>query len=159
MTIPIGSLTAAVTLPGYLIEFDFSPPRYFSTRGLQNWASKAWASSGWTFDADKLSLPGGDPAMARLILSQGVVGKRVRVWIFYGNFADDTNTQLVFDGVADGAPSLVGSVVVTLFDQSIAVMYGPRARIRADGGFSVLPQKGLKIKWNGTTFQLKDNPT
>ena len=157
--IPLATLAAPITQPGYLIEVDFDPPRYFSTRGLQTWASQTWASSGWTFADDKLTMAGGDPAMARLILQQGIVGRRVQVWLFYGNFADDTNIQLVFDGVADGAPNLVGSVVVTLFDQSIAVMYGPRTRIRASGGFSVLPQKGLKIKWNGTTFLLKDNPT
>ena len=157
--IPLATLAAPVTQPGYLIEVDFDPPRYYSSRGLQTWASQTWASSAWTFADDKLTLPGGDPAMARLILSQGIVGRRVRVWLFYGTTATDADTQLVFDGVADGAPTLVGSVVVTLFDQSIAVMYAPRARIRADGGFSVLPQKGLKIKWNGTTFLLKDNPT
>ena len=159
MSLTIADLTAAVTLPGYLIEVDFDPPRYFSTRGLQNWAGQEWASSGWTFADDRLSLPGGDPAMARLILAQGVVGRRVLVWLFYGSAAADTNTELVFDGVTDGAPTLVGSVVLTLFDQTISVMYAPRARIRADGGFSVLPQKGLKIKWNATTFQFKDDPT
>lgn len=159
MSVKPADLAASITLPGYLIEVDFDPPRYFSTRGLQTWASQTWASSGWTFANDKLTLPGGDPAMARLILSQGVVGRRVRVWIFYGAFADDTNTELVFDGVADGAPNLVGSVAIALFDQSIAVMFAPRQRIRPEGGFSVLPQKGLKIKWNGTTFLLKDNPT
>jgi hypothetical protein len=151
-------LTAPVTLPGYLIELDFVPPRYFSTRGAQMWAGLTWVSSGWSFTADKLSLPGGDPTMTQLILSQGVVARRARVWMFYGLTADDTNLQLVYDGVCDGAPNLVDPLELALFDRTAAVLFAPRQRIRPERGFSVLPQKGLKIVWNNITFLFKDDP-
>jgi len=155
--IPPALLASPVTLPGYLIEVEFDPPRYFSTRGVQTWAGNTWASSGWIFNG-KLSLPGGDPAMTRLILSQGVVGRRVRVWTFYGETADDTNTELTYDGVADGASDLTGNTSINLFDNSIAVLFAPRRRIRPEYGFSVLPQKGLRIKWNGVVLIFKDDP-
>src|SRR6185295_8938231 len=145
-------LAAPVTLPGYLIEIAFAPVRYFSTRGVQTWATHTWVSSGWRFTTDRLSLPGGDPAMTQLILSQGVVSRRVRVWMFYGMVADDTNTQLLYDGVCDGAPTLVGSITLALFDRAMAVLFAPRQRMRPELGFSVLPQKGLKLVWNLTTF-------
>ena len=150
-------LAAPVKLPGYLNAIDFAPPRYFSTRGVQTWAGNTWVSSGWRYTDDRLNLPGGDPAMTRLILSQGVVSRRVRVWLFYGLIADDTNTQLVFDGVCDGAPNLVDSISITLFDRAMAVLFAPRKRIRAENGFSVLPQKGFKLQWNLVTFEFKDD--
>jgi hypothetical protein len=149
---------APVTLPGYLIEIDFSPVRYFSTRGLQMWGGHTWVSSGWTFGGDRLVLPGGDPEMTRLILAQGVVSRRIRIWSFYGVTADDTTLDLLFDGVCDGAGNLIGSIALALFDNSQAVLFAPRRRVRPENGFSVLPQKGLKIVWNSTTFVLKDEP-
>jgi hypothetical protein len=149
-------LTAPVTLPGYLIEVAFDPPRYFSTRGVQLWATHTWVSSGWVYTEDKLELPGGDPAFTQLILSQGVVGRVVRVWMFYGNTASDANTVLTYEGVIDGAPSLVNGITLTLFDRAIATLYAPRRRVRAELGFSVLPQRGLKIVWNGITIVFKD---
>lgn len=149
---------APVTLPGYLIEVDFAPVRYFSTRGLQLWANQTWVSSGWVFTDGKLVLPGGDPEMVRLILSQGIVGRVVKVWSFYGQTADDTNTQLLYVGVCDGASNLVGSITIGLFDNAISVLYAPRRRFRPELGFSVLPQKGLKIVWNSITIIFKDQP-
>jgi hypothetical protein len=149
---------APVTLPGYLIEVDFAPPRYFSTRGLQTWGSQTWVSGAWVYTDGKLTLPGGDPEMTRLILAQGIVGKQVKVWTFYGQTADDTNTDLLFVGVADGASNLVGSISIGLFDNAVSVLYAPRRRFRPEFGFSVLPQKGLKIVWNSITFILKDQP-
>jgi hypothetical protein len=151
-------VTAPVTLPGYLIEIDFAPPRYYSTRGLQTWASQTWVSGAWIFSGQQLALPGGDPAMVQLILSQGVVGRVVRVWTFYGNTATDTNTELTFAGVCDGAPSLIGDIRLTLFDRAMAVMFAPRQRFRPELGFSVLPQKNFRIEWNGTTIVFKDQP-
>jgi hypothetical protein len=151
-------LAQPITKPGQLIEIDFSPPRYFSTRGVQGYGGKTWVTGAWVFATDRLTLPGGDPAMTQLVLSQGVVGRRVRVWTFIGDYADDTNTELTYDGVIDGASDLIDPVTLMLFDRSISVMYSPRQRIRADTGFSVLPQKGLKITWKGIKFVFKDDP-
>jgi hypothetical protein len=151
-------LDAPITKPGYLIEIDFDPPRYFSTRGVQGFSDLTWVTSAWVFSTNKLTLPGGDPAMTQLILSQGVVGRRVRVWTFYGDYADDLNTVLTYDGVIDGASNLAQSIALGLYDRAIAVLYAPRQRISPELGFSVLPQKGRKIKWNETTFVFKDDP-
>jgi len=150
-------LSSPVTLPGYLIEVDFDPPRYWSTRGPQLWGGKTWVSHAWQFSVDKLTLPGGDPNMTALILAQGVVGRQVRVWVFYGSFVDDTNTELLFDGVCDGAPNLVDPIDLKLFDQAIPVLFAPRQRIRPELGFSVLPQKGVKVQWNNITIEFKDS--
>jgi hypothetical protein len=151
-------VSAPVTRPGYLIEIGFAPVRYFSTRGVQSWGGHTWVSSGWQFSGQQLILPGGDPAMTQLILSQGVVGRAVRVWLFYGATASDTNTEVTFVGVIDGAPSLINDVRLTLFDRAMAVMFAPRQRFRPELGFSVLPQKGLRIEWNNTVIVFKDQP-
>jgi hypothetical protein len=150
--------SAPVTRPGYLIEIGFAPVRYFSTRGLQSWSGHTWVSSGWVFSGQQLTLPGGDPSMTQLILSQGVVGRVVRVWLFYGEVATDTNTELTFSGVIDGAPALINDVRLTLFDRAMAIMYAPRQRFRPELGFSVLPQKGLRIDWNNVVIIFKDQP-
>ena len=150
-------IAASVTAPGYLIELGFSPVRYFSTRGLQTWAAQTWVSGSWLYSDGKLTVPEGDPALTKLILSQGTVGRSVRVWIFCGATATDANTQLLFDGYADGATALTDSIELPLFDTAAAFMFAPRKRIRADTGFSQLPHAGMKIKWGNVTIRLNED--
>jgi len=150
-------LAAPVTAPGYLIEIGFDPIRRYSTRGLQAYAGQTWiGGAGWTYEGNALRVPGGDPVLTRLILSQGVVGRTARVWMFYGDTAHDGTTQLVVDGFCDGAPALTDSIVLPIFEDAAGMMYAPRKRLRPETGFNVLPQPGLKLYWNGATIVLND---
>lgn len=146
-------LTAPVTKPGYLVQIDFLPPLYMSTRGIFDWGGRTWVASGIVYSKDQLSIPGGDLNMTRLCLQQGVTDRRVQVWAFYGDVATNDTVDLQFDGFIDGATSLFNPITLPLYSDSAAGLYGPRVMIRAETGFNVLPPPGFTMQWNGGTIK------
>jgi len=106
----------------------------------------------------RLTIRGGSPPIASLLIAQGTEDLPVKVWLFYG----DTPTEvpsgplLVFDGFADGATDLVDTINVPLYTASARGLFTPRLRIIPTNGFNVLPAPGTKIQWAGATFEIPD---
>lgn len=157
---------AAVTRPGYLIEIAFSTTVRFSSRGTISWSGQTWTAydcnvRGLGVDSSEVQTEGAldignaDLVMSTLILSEGVSGRAVRVWKFYGDASALADPVLLFDGMADEATiSDNGRVLITLQQAGGRTLYCPRTYITPDAGFHWLPPQGQKITWNGETITL-----
>lgn len=157
---------AAVTRPGYLIEIAFSTTVRLSSRGTIDWSGQTWSAydcsvRGLAADSAEVQTDGAldignaDLAMSAYILGDGVSGRAVRVWKFYGDATALADPVLLFDGIADEAVIADdGRVSITLQQAGGRTLYCPRTYITPDAGFNWLPAQGQKITWNGETITL-----
>jgi hypothetical protein len=160
------AVTAAVTLPGYLIEIAFGTALRLSTRGTLSWNSLTWTAadarlSGIAVDGASSSLNGElmigntDLAIGAQVLSEGVAGRSVSVWAYYGETPALADPVKVFEGVAnEAAIPESGPVRISLQQASSTTLFCPRTYLTAASGFSFLPAEGQIITWNGETVQL-----
>jgi hypothetical protein len=159
-------VTATVTLPGYLIQIAFATTLRLSTRGTLTWNSQTWTAadvrlSGLSVDSSRSSLNGelaignADLAIGAQVLSEGVSGRAVIVWAFYGESPALADPVKVFEGVAnEAAIPEVGPVRISLQQASGTTLFCPRTYLTAANGFSFLPTEGQIITWNGETIRL-----
>jgi hypothetical protein len=147
-------LSKPVTLPGYLIQIDLDGLTLrYSTRGAQTHAGQTWQPSPWVYREGSLTVQGGDPAIASVLLSHDIYNRRVQVWMFYGEQVTPETLWPLFDGVIDGMPQVIDNIVLRLWQVSGATVYAPRGIINRESGFSVLPSPGLVFEWNGVIIQ------
>jgi hypothetical protein len=143
-------LSRPVTLPGYLIQMDLDGITLrYSTRGVQTFNGELWTPSPWLYRDGMLTIQGGDPVIASILLSHDLYNRRVRVWMFYGETVTPETLWPLFDGVIDGMPQAIDNIVLRLWQTSAATVYAPRGIINREAGFSVLPAPGLTFEWNG----------
>lgn len=159
---------AAVTLPGFFIEILFSSPLRVSTRGEMDWNGSTWVELGaqvtglsedgtQSSQSASASFEDDDQTMSALVLGEGVAGRSVRIWKFYGDSPDAADPVQRFDGVCDtasGDPES-GRVSISFVQPADKVLYSPRRRVTREQGFSVLPPKGTLIRWGGQQFKLE----
>jgi hypothetical protein len=159
MTLPVplvSELHKPVTLPGYLFQLDLpSGTLRYTTRGPFSYDGHQWVPGGWEFRGSAMVLPGGNPAIARLMTSGDIYNARAQVWIFYGEVPTPDTVLKMFDGFIDGISDLVSNITVQLWQSSAAKIYAPRTVINVENGFSVLPPPGLKFEWGGRTISLE----
>jgi len=161
-------VAAAVTEPGYLVQIDFSAPVRLSSRGDVSWSSNAWVAwdiriGGLLSDGSvsaqngSLQLGNTDYTIGALVLAEGVAGRAVNIWKFYGATPATGDPVLIFSGVADDATIEPdgGTVNIGLQQQGGMTLYCPRTYITRAAGFSFLPARGTLIQWNGETFKLE----
>lgn len=164
----LAATRATVTSPGYLVEIDFSTPVYLSSRGLMVWSGQNWVPWGigvaLEFDGANSSLNGTlrllntDLAIGALVLGEGIAGKAIQIWSFYGDAAlADDDPEPIFSGVGNGAEIDPDSGIVTISMQQVGgtTLYCPRTYINAASGHSFVPPTGTIINWNGETFVLR----
>lgn len=160
-------VAAAVTTPGYFVEFGWSSTGRYSTRGTLTWNSQTWTAtdvrvSGLADDSSSSALEGvlqfanADLAIGALVFAQGVAGKTVRVWSFYGDSNPGASDPvLVFDGIADSAQFRDGGpVVIRIMQQAASTLYIPRIYMTPAAGFNWLPADGQLIEFNGEKVRL-----
>lgn len=160
-------VSAAVTAPGYFVEFGWSITGRYSTRGTLTWDSQTWTAtdvqvSGLSDDSASAAIDGAlqfgnsDLIIGALVFAQGVAGKTVRVWAFYGDTAPGTSDPvLVFDGVADSATFADGGpVTIRIIQAATATLWIPRLYMTPDTGFNFLPADGQIVEWNGERVRL-----
>lgn len=154
-----------ITMPGFLLEILFpGGPARFCSRGDQSVLGSDWV--GWDLQIGGLQFQGAnssagvtialgnsDMSIGALVLAEGVVGRAVRIWIFYGNAPIDEDTQLVFAGLALSAriPE-VGPVTIPASPRAASVLRLPKRYVTKEGGFSILPARGAKITVNGEVY-------
>lgn len=159
---------ADVTQPGYLVQIDFASPLRLSGRGAITWAGQSWAA--WDVRIDGIGIDGAasaqngsvtlgnaDYTTGALVLGEGVSGRAVNIWKFYGEAPALGDPVLVFSGVGDDAIiSPDGGVVRIGLQQSGGVtLFCPRTYITRESGRAFLPATGSIIQWNGETFRLE----
>ncbi len=160
-------VAAAVTTPGYFVEFGWSTTGRYSTRGTLTWNAQTWTATdvrvaGLADDAASAALDGtlifgnADLAIGTLVFAQGVAGKSVRVWAFYGDTAPGASDPvLVFDGIADSATFADGGpVTIKIMQAATATLWIPRLYMTPDAGFHFLPADGQIVEWNGERVRL-----
>lgn len=159
---------AAVTAPGYFIEITWaSSTGRYSTRGTLTWNSQTWTAtdvrvSGLATDAGSPSIGGAlrfgnaDLAIGTLILSDGVAGRAIRIWAFYGDSNPGASDPvLLFDGIGDGAAlDDVGSATIELAQSGGVTLYVPRLYMTQAAGFNWLPADGQIVEFNGERIRL-----
>lgn len=161
-------VAAAVTRPGYLVEIMFTSPVRVSSRGAFAWDGRDWtawdlAIAGLGVDGGASSLDGSvtlgnaDYSIGALVLAEGVSGRAVKVWKFYGETPAADDPVLLFSGVGNNATinPTRGTVQITLQQSAGKTLYAPRTYIGRAAGFNHLPARGTLITWNGETFRLE----
>jgi len=162
------AVAAPVTLPGYLVKVDFTSPLRLSSRGTLTWTGASWAAwfiriSGLGIDGQRssqngrLTLGNTDYTLGALILSEGIAGRAVNIWKFYGEAPADADAVLAFSGVADGMSCEPdsGTVTIDLQQSGGATLYCPRTYINRASGHNFAPAAGTLIQWNNETYRLE----
>jgi hypothetical protein len=167
------AVTAAVTLPGYLVQIGFSSPLRLSTRGTLTWNSLTWTAgdvrvSGIAVESSRAalnceltisnadaSIGGLGSTIASLVLAQGIAGLACSVWAFYGEAPALGDPVLVFSGIGDEASIPEdGPVRLSMTQTASTTLYCPRTYLTPADGFSFLPTAGQIVTWNGETVRL-----
>lgn len=159
--------TAPVTQPGYLVELSYSTILRLSTRGDQSWNGYTWSGgrlgkvTGLTSDGrgdqrGRIELINSDLAYSALVLNEGAVDIRCRVWEFYGDNPADAALKL--DGVTNGADIAPDKVSLEVVGESLRTAMFPHRVIGPSTGFHHLRPVGTKITWGGQTYIMERNP-
>lgn len=171
LTAPLlAALGVDVTAPGFLVELAFSSPVRFSTRGSVQWNGNPWPARGATISGlaydigspqqgGTLRINDPDLAMSALVLLEGMVGRSVNVWKFYGEALADGDPVQIFAGAGDAvtiSPS-DRSIQVSLVQRGPTQLYAPRRFMTRANGFSILPVAGRIVAFNGVDFTLERN--
>lgn len=157
------------TTPAHFIELGFSSPVRISTRGTRTWNGNTWTAGGAavavSYDANSAKLSGtltlNDPdgALTALILLEGIAGRTVRIWKYYGADPAPEDPEELFAGVGDNAtvePRVSKPTVTIVLSQRPAnAVYCPRRYMTRAAGFSILPVAGRVIAFNGELFKLE----
>ncbi len=160
-------LAKAVTLPGYFVEILFATPLRLSSRATLTWSGNTWitwnvrveglsADAGSSTQDGKIVLGDTDNTIAALVLAEGIAGRAINVWKFYGTAPGTTDPVALFAGVGDEA-SLEpddGRLTITLAQQGGSTLFSPRRYITKAEGFSIVPAEGALLTWNGETIRL-----
>lgn len=160
--------SAVITEPGFLVEIDFDPPVCLSSRDTVSWNGAEWAPwhirlAGLAFDGTassqngSLTLGNTDLSLSSAILLNGVSGRQIRIWAFYGADPDDADPVLIFSGIGDSAaidPDS-GMATITLQQEGGLTLYCPRTYINRASGHNYVPPVGTKITWGNEIFELK----
>lgn len=157
----------AVTLPGYFIEILFSTPLRLSSRATLTWSGNTWitwdarieglsADAGSSTQDGKIVLGDTDNSITALVLSEGVAGRAINIWKFYGDAPGPTDPVAIFAGVGDKTSIEPddGRLSITLAQQGGNTLFSPRRYITKAEGFSIVPAEGALLTWNGETIRL-----
>jgi hypothetical protein len=98
-----------------------------------------------------------DLAVSALVLAQGIAGREINIWKFYGVAPALADPVQIFAGVGDsaGLDSSAATVTVSLIQRGARELYAPRRFMTRANGFSVLPVPGSIVPWNGVNFKLE----
>jgi hypothetical protein len=162
------ALAERVTTPGYFAEIAFATTLRLSTRGLQEWNGNSWIARGFTvsgFSSDiatpaqsgRIAITDSDGAVRTVILREGIAGRTVNLWKFYGDAPDDADPVQIFSGAGDAASfdSASGVTSINLVQRGSRELYAPRRFMTRANGFSVLPVAGRIVSFNGENFKLE----
>jgi hypothetical protein len=157
-----------VTAPAYFVEIMFSTPVRLSSRGTKEWAGQEWISRGITlqglaFDVTSpqqkgnLLLQDYDNAVTAIILREGIAGRTVNVWKFYGDAPDTDDPVQIFAGAGDAVSmdEKSGGINMTLVQRGARELYAPRRYQTRANGFSILPVIGTRISFNGEYYKIE----
>lgn len=161
------AVAATVTTPGYLIQIEFAAPAHFCSRGSVVWDSTTWVGydvriAGLDVDGSKSSAGGtltfnnADLTMSAFILAEGVSGRPVRIWKFYGESAtlDLAAPVLIFSGICDTATIDDQGRAAIAVEQASRTTYCPRSYINAANGFNFVPAENQLLTWGNDTVRL-----
>jgi hypothetical protein len=157
------AVTAPVTLPGYMLRIAFATPLRLSNRGALTWNSLDFIPGEFrvtelAFDSTGTALTIGveidnqDLAIGALILAEGLAGRAMTLWKFYGESPALADPVRLFQGIGDRATIPENGPVRITGRQ--ADNFCPRVYMTPDAGFSRLPTPGQIITWNGETIRL-----
>ncbi len=156
---------AAVTRPGYLVEMMFSTRLLLSSRGGLTWNGLYWSPRGLSVSGLSNSGSGGacgelrisntDLLMSALVLGEGVSGRPIRIWQFYGDTPAADEALLVFEGLGDEAAVADDAVAIKLSPGALRSLSAPRLRITPAAGFNHLTPPGTVILFGGGKITLK----
>lgn len=155
------------TTPAFLVEILFDPPVRLSSRGAQSILGSDWtqwdvrptgigqdASSGAA--SPRLQLGNTDLSISTIILLQGIAGREVSVWQFYGTPTDPEDVVLIFNGVAgECVINADRSVNFSLKREEQSVLFTPRNYITRKEGFDHLIAPGTLIPFAGESYRLE----
>ena len=120
------ALSAPVQQPAALVQIDFAQPWRGSTHGLIIWSAAQWPLQdldvqGLTVEALRVSgtvvIGNADGVIGSLILGEGIVDRRIRVWGYDAGVVADDGVSLSVDLVAqDYASADPGAAMVLLCD-------------------------------------------
>lgn len=157
-----------VTTPAYFVEILFSSPLRLSTRGTLPWNGNTWNARGITISglgydigtsqqSGTLMIIDDEFDISTLVLREGVTGRGINVWKFYGSTPAPADPQQIFAGVGDASTldAQRGTVSIALVQRGATELYSPRRFQTRAGGFSILPVTGRIIYWNGVNYKLE----
>ncbi len=162
------ALSAAVTVPGYLIEINFATPFRLCTRTTITWNGLTW--SRWGADlrgfvtdgaqsiiSGSLILENTDNTLGTLILAEGVADRSIKIWKIYGETPGVIDALFLVHGVGDGASIDInkGQVEISIMQAGGATLYTPRRYITREEGFQAIVARGTLIQWGGENYVLE----
>lgn len=160
-------VAANVTLPGYFVEIAWSSVGRYSSRGTLTWNAQTWtatdfrvaglaADSGSSNITGTLTFNNADLNIGALILAQGVAGRSIKIWQFYGDSAPGASDPvLLFDGIGDTSTITDnGRASISMQQAGAVTLYVPRAYMTRADGFNWLPADGQLVEWNGERVRL-----
>jgi hypothetical protein len=157
-----------ITTPAYFVEILFSTPLRLSSRGDLHWNGNDWQAhdlsiSGLRYDigsaqqSGNLVLGDTDSAISALILEQGIAGRGINVWKFYGVAPADGDPISIFAGTGDAVSvdEKSAGVNISLVQRNSRELYAPRRYQTRANGFSSLPVVGQVIFFNNANYKLE----
>lgn len=159
-------VSQTVTLPGYLVALEFeSQTVRLSSRGDVTWGGYTWlsyslevlglASDGAGDVSGTLRIGNTDNTLSALILGEGIAGRPVTIYAFYGDAPASDEVEEVFAGQGDEAGVNLASAEIKLISDSIARVLLPRGRITPATGFNHLTPPKTVLTWNGEKITLE----
>jgi hypothetical protein len=161
-------VTNPFTTPAYFVEVQFSSPVRFSSRGTLDWNGNTWESRsisvrGLAFElgaaqqSGSLAILDADLSLTTLIHLEGIKGRSINVWKFYGTAPADDDPIKLFAGAGDTATmdERSGSATIALVQRSARELFCPRRFQTRSLGFGLLPVAGSIFTWGGENFKLE----
>lgn len=158
----------SVTRPGYLVALAFDGEIVrLSSRGTVSWGGFTWlarnldvaglASDGSGNVAGELRIGNDDNAMSALVLGEGIAGRAVTIYKFYGETPAADEVEEIFAGQGDETGLNLALVSIRLLSDSSTRVLVPRGRITPASGFHHLTPPGTVLTWNGEKITLEPN--
>lgn len=157
-----------LTTPAYFVEILFSTPLRMSSRGTLPWNGNTWQSRdigirglryemGSAQQSGNLEIGDVDLALTTLVLAQGIAGRSINIWKFYGTAPAAADPVQIFAGAGDAAvmDERSAGVNISLVQRSARELYAPRRMQTRANGFSLLPVIGRIVYFNGENFKLE----
>ena len=157
------ALGGPVQQPAILVQVDWSTPQRWSSFATVTWSGVSWTKNDVVLDglrieglrvSGTLVIGNADDVAAALVLSEGVVDTRVRVWGYDAAATATADVVMLCDAVGAAAAIDPARVQISL-RSSVEYLAAPRTFVGPAAGFTGLLPAGTVVRINGLDYRME----